>query len=190
MGRPLNGVWDAVNRILVPLMPLESPDGLAPRLFPPRSPLAYDSGLWMGQEKNDPLWQLLAQLEKQVFIHMLSLLPEGEITGRKNISFGPKLCCLGEGVMRVKSCYSYPLQCVQTSNFLSFVLMGCGNVCSGHLDSHKGSHQCFQRLLARSQEGPGLIHRLLPCPQSGPRSVCLLAMYSWVGPSVSISIWC
>lgn len=64
IGELLGGVHNAVNRILVHFMLSENPVSLSPSF--PSSPVhaAYDSVLWMGQKRNERLWQHPAQLRK------------------------------------------------------------------------------------------------------------------------------
>ena len=48
MGGLLDGLYDTVSRIYIPLMPPKSPTCCSPSLFPPPSHEAHVSVLWMG----------------------------------------------------------------------------------------------------------------------------------------------
>ena len=109
MGGLLDGVHDAVSRILIPLIPSQHPvcHSLSP--FIPPSPRDHDPGLWMGWERNRPLWQSLHFCGSQVLTQTHSLFPVGS---KGMISLGTELWGLGEGVTWVKSsCSFYPLLC-------------------------------------------------------------------------------
>ena len=78
MGRLLDGVHDAFSRILIPLVPSQHPicHSLSP--FIPPSHRNHDSELWMGWERNRPLWQSLHFCGSQVLTQTLSLFPVSE----------------------------------------------------------------------------------------------------------------
>ena len=61
LGVLFHGVWEAVSGIHVSLIPPENLICPSHSLFPPST---HDSGLWMGWEKNGPLWWHSTQLEK------------------------------------------------------------------------------------------------------------------------------
>lgn len=57
----LDGVWHAVGRICIPLMPSEHPICHSPISFPPSSHIAHDAVLRMEGERNEPLQEQPAQ---------------------------------------------------------------------------------------------------------------------------------
>lgn len=149
----------------MPVMLSESPVCLSPRLFHP-------SVTWLmiqcpGWDKTEvSLFDSSSQSGKQVSAHRLNVFPHGRNhrLGKKQ-PFGPKLCCLREGVTKIKSDYSDPLQCSQPCH--SFLLHSNGAMellFWKHGLPYRLSHQCFQRLLDCGQEGLGLLHRPPQCP--------------------------
>lgn len=72
--------------------PLPDPQPQSP------SPEVHDLVLWMEQERNDSLWQRPTQPGKRV----LTPFPHRRNQREDEISLGPKLCSLGEGVRKVK----------------------------------------------------------------------------------------
>lgn len=81
MRRLLDGVHAADSRIHVRLMPSENPICCPSNHFPSASCEAQDSVLlWVGGERNEPLWLHHTQLRKQILTHTQSLSPAGEIT--------------------------------------------------------------------------------------------------------------
>ena len=90
-------------------------------LFLPPSHAAHDLVLWMGQERNESLWQCPAQLGKLCTNFTCFHISQQEKSQIEKLSLGPKLCCLGGKMIWVKlSYFSYPLQCIKTHISFSF----------------------------------------------------------------------
>lgn len=63
-------------------MSLENPIFCFPHHFPHTGHLAHDSVLWIGQKRNEPLWQCPAQPGKQAAHSLALFYPTGEIMGQ------------------------------------------------------------------------------------------------------------
>lgn len=66
MVRPLDGILDILSRIHIPLIYSIPRSGcwFSPRCLPSPSSAAHDLVFWMGQERNESLWQCVTQLGK------------------------------------------------------------------------------------------------------------------------------
>ena len=149
----------------------------------PPSHTVQNPVLWVGRERNEPLWHCPAQLGSQVLTHTLSLSSMDEITGQEDLSRWdlPKLCCL-RGQVRWVKCKTIHLTLSDEFKLVFLVSAMCWNFSAEDLNFHKGSvihgwlskMVFFQGLLHHNQEGLESVHGLLQGLQPGLKSVCLL----------------
>ena len=96
-GQLLDEVHNAVTRICSPLMPYEGPTCHSPSHFTFPTSVAHNSVLWMGWERNGPLWQHSTQLEKlSAHLHALTF-PFGRNLGPRRSLLAWSCATLGEG---------------------------------------------------------------------------------------------
>lgn len=126
------------SKIYVPLMPFKSPLCCFPSLFPHLSHAACCLVVWMGWERNEPLWWCPHSLGSCAFTHMLSLTPTGEPT-----RFLLALSSATEGDAGQVILFLLPSP-VHTTHFLNLFFffltpIVCWSFSAGNLSFHKGS---------------------------------------------------
>ena len=131
IGRLPDGVHNTVSRDHFSLMPYENFICCSPDFLPPPVLELPILVLCMCEGETSFFGSILHSCKSQGLTCSPFPLQENSWAGK--ISLSPKLCCLGRGVMWVKSsCSCYPFQCIQTrivfccSTVLELLFWKCG----------------------------------------------------------------